>query len=111
MTRFVSEMARTGMTLAVLLLATGPGADNAVPDLRLTLDASADTIFASSRRFDFQIRAQICAGLAFSEEVQEISLRSLRSSRGFCENACPFKHSPTGGHGQFRTPEKVRIGI
>ena len=32
------------MTLALLLLATGRGADNAVPDLRLTLDAIADTI-------------------------------------------------------------------
>ena len=52
MTKFVSEMARTGMTLALLLLATGRGADNAVPDLRLTLEASADTIFASSRQFD-----------------------------------------------------------
>lgn len=40
------------MTLALLLLATGRGADNAVPDLMLTLEASADTIFVSSRQFD-----------------------------------------------------------
>ena len=32
------------MTLALLLLATGRGADNAVPDLTLMLDASADAI-------------------------------------------------------------------
>ena len=47
MTMFVSDRARTGMTLELLLLATGRGADNAVPALRLTLDASADTILNS----------------------------------------------------------------
>ena len=50
MTTFVSERARTGMTLALLLLATGRGADNAVPDLMLTLDARADTIVTNACR-------------------------------------------------------------
>ena len=47
MTKLVSDRARTGMTLALLLLATGRGADNPVPDLRLTLDAIADAMLRS----------------------------------------------------------------
>ncbi len=42
------------MALALLLLATGRGAENAVPDLRLTLEASADTILRFLYRLEFE---------------------------------------------------------
>ncbi len=72
MIKLVSERARTGMTLTLLLLATGRGADNAVPDLRLTLAAIADTIFRPLYQDEIARASQKVFGAVFGKLVQEI---------------------------------------
>lgn len=82
MITLVSERARTGMTLALLFLATGRGADNAVPDLRLTLDARADTIVSSPCRYGQRCRFIHAPWGQLAGKVLEISYRSLRATGG-----------------------------
>ena len=79
MITFVSDRARTGMTLALLFLATGRGADNAVPDLRLTLDAKADTIVSSLCECGRRYRCIHAPRGQLAGKVLEISYRSLIS--------------------------------
>ena len=82
MITFVSERARTGMTLALLFLATGRGADSAVPDLRLTLDARADTIVSSPCRYGQRCWCIHAPRGQLAGKVLQISCRSLRATGG-----------------------------
>ena len=70
------------MTLALLLFATGRGADNAVPDLKVTLDASADTILRNVTISNGVILGNCFPSQFSGKEVQEIRAGSLRSSQG-----------------------------